>query len=477
LQLLRWGMTWLEHALTSGAQERRDAAELALDAVSLVSRDAPPAVTGHLLCNFLADRFACSRVAFGRAVGLQVRALSLSHQVRFDRRMTQVGQLERAMEECVDQGRNIVLPAQSTVERGLTQAHEQLLLDNAQGSVCSVPLLADDRSIGALTLIRDDQAGFDATTLAQLAAMAGHIAPIFELKQREAQGAGRKILHALGGATGRLIGAGHMRLKILVAAGLIAVAALTWVQTDLRVTATSAVEGALQQTVVAPFDGYVTRADARAGDQVEEGQLLAMLDDRELLLEREKWSSERAKHGKDYQQALAIRDRAKVGMVSARIAQAEAQLRLVDEQLQRTRLRAPFAGVLVSGDLSRSLGAPVERGQPLFEIVPINDYHVSLEVDEHDVATLETGQQGSLRLTGLPEQLISVRISRILPVASADQGSNHFRVEAEMQNAPDDLRPGMQGVAKIVVGRGSLIDVWTHSLLDRLRLLVWSLGF
>ncbi|MGB5561967.1 MAG: HlyD family efflux transporter periplasmic adaptor subunit, partial [Sedimenticolaceae bacterium] len=166
----------------------------------------------------------------------------------------------------------------------------------------------------------------------------------------------------------------------------------------------------------------------------------------------------------------------KVSMMSARIAQAEAQLRLVDEQLERTQLRAPFAGVLVSGDLSRALGAPVERGQLLFEIVPSEGYHVTLEVDEHDVAALEAGQQASLRLTGMPDEIIPLRISRIFPVASAEGGSNHFRVEGELETTPGDLRPGMQGVAKIVVGRASLLTVWTSSLLDRLRLWFWSLG-
>jgi multidrug efflux pump subunit AcrA (membrane-fusion protein) len=204
--------------------------------------------------------------------------------------------------------------------------------------------------------------------------------------------------------------------------------------------------------------------------------VLAVLDDRDLLLEQEKWASERDKHSKEYQQALAIRDRANVSMMAARIAQAEAQLQLVEEQLQRTKLRAPFAGVLVSGDLSRALGAPVERGQLLFEIVPSDDYHVTLEVDEHDVSLLEKGQQASLRLTGLPEQSIDLQVSRILPVATAKDGGNHFRVEAELGEMPEGLRPGMQGVAKVVVGRASLLSVWTDSLIDRLRLWFWSFG-
>jgi len=109
--------------------------------------------------------------------------------------------------------------------------------------------------------------------------------------------------------------------------------------------------------------------------------------------------------------------------------------------------------------------------------VPLEGYRVNLEVDEHDVAGLEPGQAGSLRLAGLPDEPIQLRVSRIVPIASAEQGSNHFRVEAEVEGAPDGLRPGMQGVAKVVVGRGSLLSVWTDSLVDRLRLWAWSVGF
>jgi multidrug efflux pump subunit AcrA (membrane-fusion protein) len=232
----------------------------------------------------------------------------------------------------------------------------------------------------------------------------------------------------------------------------------------------------MQQAVVAPFAGYLASANARAGDLVDQGQVLAVLDDRDLLLEQEKLLSERDKHTKEYQQALAIRDRAQVSIMSARIDQVKAQLELVEQQLQRTKLRAPFAGVLVSGDLSRALGAPIERGQLLFEIVPNEGYHVTLEVDEHDVAELAQGQEASLRLAGMPDESIPIRISRIFPVASAEDGGNHFRVEGELEETPQGLRPGMQGVAKVVIGRASLLTVWTSSLVDRLRFWAWSLG-
>ena len=476
LQLLQWGTVWLENAVSSQAGERRTGSVLALDAVGLVSRDLPLAVVGHDLCNFLAERFDCSRVALGIWSGLQVRALSISHQLQFDRRVSQIGQLEFAMEECVDQGQRISLSASSGDENLPRQAHLQLLEDGGGNSVCSVPLSAEGESLGALTLLRDDKQGFDDFNLELISLIADHVAPLISLRQREAHSAWHRMKQSLGGVAVRLLGPGHLRLKMLVAGSLLTLGLLTLIQTDHRVAANSVIEGAMQQAVVAPFASYLSSSNARAGDLVDQGQVLAVLDDRDLLLEQEKWQSERDKHTKEYQQALAIRDRAKVSIMSARIDQAEAQLRLVDQKLQRTKLRAPFTGVLVSGDLSRSLGAPVERGQLLFEIVPSAGYHVTLEVDEHDVADLKVGQQASLRLTGMPDESIPIRISRIFPVASAEGGSNHFRVEGELEETPEGLRPGMQGVAKVVVGRASMLTVWTSSLVDRLRLWAWSLG-
>ena len=232
----------------------------------------------------------------------------------------------------------------------------------------------------------------------------------------------------------------------------------------------------MQQAIVAPFTGYLVEATARAGDRVEAGQLLAALDGRELLLEQEKLAGERAKHRKEYQQALAERDRAMVSIITARIEQVDAQLELIEEQLERTRLVAPFSGLLVSGDWSRALGAPVERGQLLFEIVPESDFRIMLQVDEHDVSHLQPGQQGRLRLAGIPDDPVDLQVARIYPVATVAGGANHFRVEASADKVPPGLRPGMQGVAKVTVGRGSLLAVWTASLRSRLRLWAWSLG-
>ena len=72
--------------------------------------------------------------------------------------------------------------------------------------------------------------------------------------------------------------------------------------------------------------------------------------------------------------------------MTAQLEQARAQVARVEEQLGRTTVTAPFDGVVVSGDLSQNLGAPVERGTILFEVAPLSEFRLVLKVDERDVA-------------------------------------------------------------------------------------------
>jgi RND family efflux transporter MFP subunit len=401
----------------------------------------------------------------------------MSHQVRFDRRVNRVAEIESAMEECADQAQPIAVPMLPGQEQRMIQGHDQLLRDQGDVAICSVPLLAHGQPIAVMTLIREGGGAFDSGAVDALVAMAIRLAPVFALKRRESRSGMSKTLKEIGGHVLKLIGGGHVRTKLMVAFALAILAGLLFIQTDMKVTARSTIEGRLQQVVAAPVAGYILEANVRAGDAVARDQVLALIDDRELLLEQEKLVSERDKQRREYQEALASRERAKVSVIRAQIEQTEARLDLIGDKLSRTALKAPFSGTVVSGDLSRSLGAPVERGQPLFELVPDDDYRVTMLVDEFDVALLQTGQKGSLRLAGLPYEPVEVAISRIVPIADAADGGNRFRVEGELLAASGKLRPGMQGVAKLVVGQDSLLRVWTRELVQRLQFWAWSVGF
>jgi RND family efflux transporter MFP subunit len=242
-----------------------------------------------------------------------------------------------------------------------------------------------------------------------------------------------------------------------------------------RIKAEATVEGLVQRAIVAGLDGYVAEARARAGDLVARGQVLARLDDRDLVLEHRRWEARENQLRHEYRSAVALHDRSELSIAQARLDEARAQIALLDEQLARTRLVAPFDGIVVRGDLSQSLGAPVERGDVLYEIAPIDGYRIIIEVDERDIAHVDPGRRGALALTALPGAALPLEIRQVTPVSIAEGGRNFFRVEASLDEPYHALRPGMEGVARIDAGRHRLLWIWTHELVDWLRLQAWSL--
>jgi len=226
--------------------------------------------------------------------------------------------------------------------------------------------------------------------------------------------------------------------------------------------------------MVAPAEGYLKLAHVRPGDRVKEGQVVAELSDEDLKLEERKAQSELSQIENSYGTALVKQDRAEVAILGAKLEEARAQLALVQTRLQRTQVVAPFDGIVITGDLTQSLGAPVKKGESLMTLAPEHNFRVILEVDERDIADMKLGKAGSLALSALPGDTFPLEVNRITPVATSGQGRNYFEVEAQMKAKAGELRPGLLGVGKVEAGERSLLWIWTHRISDWLRLTVWS---
>ena len=169
----------------------------------------------------------------------------------------------------------------------------------------------------------------------------------------------------------------------------------------------------------------------------------------------------------EYGKALAKGERAAVEIAKAQVAQADAEVALIDVEMARTRILAPFDGLVISGDLSQSVGAAVKRGDDLFQVAPLNSYRVVLKVDERDIADIKKGERGVLLVSSLPLRPLHYQVTRVTPIAEADEGVDSFRVEAALEETDNRLRPGMRGIGKTDVDRRLLIRIWTGG---------WSIG-
>ena len=447
LRAVQWGLPWLEMRLRpaasapagpAGTLERVLAARNGVDAARAAATE-------------LAHAFGCDRVAVGMARGTRAALLAISNTAQFDPRLG----LARALEGLMADARQAQAPLHRPAVDG--PGHALAL------------------SIGSCAFTFERPIAFDAGTADAIQAACRTVAPALALQEtsglRSHSKASREARAFIEHWTAR--GAGRRRY---VAAAVLAVLAfLAFGKGEFRVAGDATLEGSVRRQVSAPFDGYVAASGARAGDLVKQGALIAALDDRDIGLERLRWAGQRAQYARQLNEASAKHDRGQMQVLQAQLEQAEAQMQLLDEQVRRARIVAPFDGLVVSGDLSQSVGGAVKKGDTLFELTPLKGYRVVVQVDETEIDSVQAGQKGTLLLGAIAGESFPINVTMVTPVAHAKDGRNAFRVEAALEGPTERLRPGMEGVAKIETGSRNLVWIWTHRFTHWARLKLWSL--
>ncbi len=451
-----------------------DNAAMALQITARALSQDSSAAAATSVATELAMRLSCERVSIGFREGRALKLYALSHSARYESRQNLITRIEAAIEEAADQKETLVYPATEN-SACLLQAHEELAKNQGGSFICTVPLMHNDEVTGGVIFERSSATGaFGSETVELCEQLAALFAPILEyrrLNERPLPVKAKELFKSLLSGT---LGRGHLGLKFALVVAVICALTLSLVQWEYRVSANSTLEGTIERVITAPEAGYIKDAPARPGDLVTAGQALATLDDRDLQLEKLKWSGKQKQVAKEYREALASLDRSRIGILRAQLDQASAQIEILQKKLDRTIISAPIEGVIVSGDFTRALGSPVERGQILYKVSPLDDYRVLLDVDESDISELSVGMKGELTLSAAAEETFDIVVDRITPVSIPGEGANYFQVEASLVETPAFLRPGMQGVSKIAVGDRQLLWIWTHKMVDWLRLKLWA---
>ena len=491
-RLTHWGAGWMadlfkQRELVS-VRQRLDESAFLFE-VSLAALAEPDfRQTGLTLVNKLAARFGCHQVQLALVDGTGLKTTAVSHSAWFDERANLTALARAAMTEAFDQRHAVAWPEGQAADHAadhaathaaldpqlLRMAHARYADDSGAAALVTLPLAAGAAPPFAVLLFERGSA-FLPAELRGLDLLAGVLAPVLEHKHARDESLWAHARRSLRHLAARTTDASRPGLKL--GGSVLALLLLTAVllPVDHRVSAPAVVEGAVQRAAVAPFDGFLRDAPVRAGDTVKAGQVLARLEDRDLKLERTRWETELEMAQRKEREAMAQSDRVNQRLSAAQASQARAQLDLTLSKLARVELIAPFDAIVVKGDLSQQLGAPLEMGKTLFELAPLASWRVMLKIDERDIARVQPGQGGDLVLTGAPGQRWQFTVKSVTPVSVVEEGRNYFRAEAQLasSDAAARLRPNMEGVAKVVVGERSLMWVWTHRFTDWVRSAWW----
>ena len=419
----------------------------------------------------LAKLLHCERVSIGFHHHGRTRVGAISNGADIRSQQNVVRAIGAAMDEAIDQRSIIVHPLPRSSSPSVSLAHAELSKANGHISICTVPIVSRGRAYGAIVLERRE--GFDAQAVETAKDAAGFVGPVLELKHRLDQPMGGRIVEAVvpGGRRSGLLrwGVGGAMAGALSIAALV----LAFWPTTLRVVAPARVEGIGQRVIAAPVDGFVQAVSLRPGEAVTAGQVLVTLEDRDLALERAKWSAEASQLDKQYRDALTKDDAAQIVIARSKLEQAQAQLDLVALQIERAQLRAPFDGVLISGDLSQSVGMPVKRGQELMTVAPDKSFRIVAEVDEQDIGQLRAGQRAQVMFAALVERPMTMAVTRVAPVATPLDGRNVFEVDGRVEGAEQALRHGLRGVVRIDIEDSTFGAVWWQRASQWLQRTSW----
>ena len=425
------------------------------------------------LVNELAATLSFDRVSLGVIDGARNRIVALSYNAEFKSSQDLLRSLGAAMDEAADQGCTLVHPSRPGDKPLIVLAHAALAIRSGT-AVCSIPLIKEGQPVGVLTFERAGSTPPLQSEVVLCEHLASLIAPIIELKQRADRPIRDRALEAISNTWQRIRHGEEAWPRMLLIGSFVALLALALLPLPYRIGAPAHIEGAEQRVLAAPIDGFLRQANVRPGDVVKARDVLIELVDQDLQLELRKWQGELSQQENTFIAAMARNDRAQFSVSQAKAAEARAQLELIRGQLSRMQVLAPIDGIVIKGDLTQAIGAPVRRGEELMVLAPRGQYRLIIDVDEQDVADVAAGAHGQLALSALPGDNLDFKVERVIPVATSKDGRNVFEVEATPLAVSDPLRPGMQGVAKIRAGSQPLAWTLSHRLIDWLRLKVWS---
>lgn len=259
--------------------------------------------------------------------------------------------------------------------------------------------------------------------------------------------------------------------------------------------AVGTVRAAQTSQLASQIMGTVVILHAHEGERVQNGQVLALIDDAQSRTAVEQataaeLAAQKAVSAAEAENALAegtlkryqqlyekksvspqefdeVKARwqsasARLEMARAGLAQASAALTQAQTSLGYTRIRAPFDGVVTERKVDP--GTLASPGLPLFTVEDTRSYRLEVTVDETDVRLVSVERTAPAIIDALGSARLMGKVVQIVP--AADPGSRSFLVKVELPRNPL-VRSGLFGRAQFARGERSALLIPRTAVVER----------
>ncbi len=246
-------------------------------------------------------------------------------------------------------------------------------------------------------------------------------------------------------------------------------------QLELTVEASGTVEAISSIEIKSKASGQILFLGAEIGDYVDEGVVLARIDQRtptntlaqanadlevaKVRLSNAKNQFERSKKlhdegnisDKSFEDAEESFSAARAQLVRAEVFLENARIALDD-----TSVRSPIAGTVISrpaevGQVITSPTSAVGGGTLLMEMADLNKVRVRALIDEIDIGKISVGQEVTLKVSAYRDKRFVGVVSKIEPMSKIDQNVTTFPVLIDIENRDNLLLIGMNTDVEIEI--------------------------
>jgi RND family efflux transporter MFP subunit len=239
-----------------------------------------------------------------------------------------------------------------------------------------------------------------------------------------------------------------LMIAMAVAVGLF----LIFCPMPMRVSGDATVASAHTAQVQAGVDGVVKSVHVREGDHVQQGAVLAELEDWNYRADLATAQAKYSEAMETMNRALAQNDGTLAGTEQVKLDYLRAELSRARERLDRTTIRAPFDGIITTPQVQNSVGRRLMHGDTFAEIINTSQVTVDVAVPEDDATLLGSGEQASVKLESFPLRIFRGDVTVISPQSQVESESRVFIARVNVPNPDGAIRPGMQGHGKVSVG-------------------------
>jgi len=462
-----------------------------------------PFEMSQVLANRARVSLKADRVSVGLVKGnTKVKVVAISGEDIVDKRSNTVRAIQNAQTEVVVSGEAGFFSTQAkeseiAVQTARNPQHERLAKSREVHSVYSVPLRKEQDLVAVVTF-EFSASPCDEGTRQIIDVTTGQVAPILHLSLENKRNFFKRSWDGIKKSAQWIFGKEHPWRKA-AAVAVAALAAYAYFGTiEFKIAGNCALEPFRRHVYAAPFNSTIKAVMVKPGMRVKSGDTLVEFDREEIELKLRETRSELSSTRLDETiYRFSEQEIAKANAARARIEAKKARIALLQQQLSKATLKADTSGIVISGDFHQDVGRPVRTGEQLVEIAPLKKLVLLVEIDQGDIEYAKAGLKGRFTTKAAPDEHYDFTVSKVRPAPEIRNNKSVFIAEAIIENnispvtkggkkaggegerAPaaneksKELRPGLEGAAKLYIGRRKFAWVMTRKIVNWVRLRLW----